>query len=163
MALGGRLASLGVAHEDLGNPAGGGASGEGRPAKDPDALAAAGEELGEGKRKHHGPAFLRDIGERGAETHRRREIDPQPHRMGGLPFALAHEQMVGACRAAPIDASPRVVLIEMTELPERLTGTRAAPAMRPMGDGVSDALRLDEERRHARRQPMGLGFLARKG
>jgi hypothetical protein len=51
----------------------------------------------------------------------------------------------------------------MTELPERLTGTRAAPAMRPMGDGVGNALRLDEERGHARRQPMGLGFLARKG
>ena len=82
--------------------------------------------------------------------------------MGRFPFALAHEQMVGACRAAPIDARARIVLIEMTELPERFARTRAAPAMSPMGDGVGDALRFDEQRRHARRQPMRLGFLAGK-
>jgi hypothetical protein len=35
--------------------------------------------------------------------------------------------------------------------------------MRAVGDSVRHALRLDEERRHARRQSMGLGFLGRKG
>ncbi len=56
----------------------------------------------------------------------------------------------------------RVVLIVMPELPEGLAGTGAAAAMRAVGDGVGDALRLDQERRHARRQAMGFGFLARK-
>ncbi len=42
------------------------------------------------------------------EVHRRREVGPQPQPLGGLPLALAHVEMVGACRAAPIDrAGPR--------------------------------------------------------
>ena len=153
---------VGVAHHDLGNAARGGTPGEGRASEHADALAAAGQQLGKRKRQHHRPAFLGDLGERGAEPHRRREVGPQPDGMGGLPFALAHEQMVGACRAAPIDAGARVVLIEMAELPEGFAGTRAPPAVRAVGDSVGHALRLDEERRHAGRQPMGLGFLARK-
>ena len=55
-----------------------------------------------------------------------------------------------------------VVLIVMAKLPEGLARTGAPAAMGAVGDGVGDPLRLDEERGHARRQPMGLGFLARK-
>src|SRR4051812_20616452 len=50
----------------------------------------------------------------------------------------------------------------MAELPEGFAGAGAAAAMRAVGHGVGDALRLDEEGRHARGQPMGLGFLGRK-
>ncbi len=51
----------------------------------------------------------------------------------------------------------------MAELPEGLAGSGAAAAVGAVGDGMGHALRLDEERRHARRQAMGLGFLGRKG
>jgi hypothetical protein len=34
--------------------------------------------------------------------------------------------------------------------------------MRAVGDGMGDTLRFDQQRRHARRQSMGLGFLAQK-
>ena len=81
----------GLAQDDLGDLAAGVAPGEGRAAEQADALAAAGQKLGKGQRQHDGAAFLGDLGERGAEPHRRREIDPQPDRMGGFPFALAHE------------------------------------------------------------------------
>jgi hypothetical protein len=48
----------------------------------------------------------------------------------------------------------------MAELPESLAWTGAAPAVGAVRNSMGDALRLDQERRHARRQPMGLGFLA---
>jgi hypothetical protein len=50
----------------------------------------------------------------------------------------------------------------MTKLPEGFAGTGAAAAMGAVSHGVGHALRLDEQRRHAGRQAMGLGFLARK-
>ena len=81
--------------------------------------------------------------------HRGREIDPEPNRVGGFPFALAHEEMVGTGRTPPVDARDRIVLVVMAELPESLARARAASAMRAVRHGVSDALRLDEKRRHA--------------
>ena len=70
--------------------------------------------------------------------------------MGRLPFALAHEEMIGASRAPPIDAGARVVVVEMAELPEGLARSGAPAAVAAMGDGMGDPLRLDEQRRHAR-------------
>ena len=83
--------------------------------------------------------------------------------MGRLPFALAHEEMVGARRAPPVDAGKGVVLVEMAELPEGLAGSGAAAAMNAVGDGMGDALRLDQERRHARRKPWASASSAGKG
>ena len=70
--------------------------------------------------------------------------------------------LVVAGRAPPVDALRRIAGLIAAELPERLAGTRAAAAMRAVSDGVCDPLRLDEERRDARRQAVGFGFLARK-
>ena len=141
----------GVAHEHLGDAACSDPSDERLSAHETDALAAAGEKFGKRQRQHHGPAFLGHLGERRTKPHRRRQIDPEPDRMRRLPFALAHVEIIGTGRAAPVDEGDRVVLIVVPELPEGLAGSGAAAAMRAVGDGLGDALRLDQERRHARR------------
>src|SRR4029453_9876449 len=82
--------------------------------------------------------------------------------MRGLPFALAHEEMVRACRAPPIDARRRIVLVIVAELPEGFAGAGATAAMGAVGHGVGNAQRLDEQRRHARGQAVGLSFLGWK-
>ena len=92
--------------------------------------------------------------------HGGREVDPEPNRVSRFPLALTHEELVGGCRAAPINAGSRVVHIEVAELPEGFAGAGTAAAMGAVDHGMGDTLRLDEERRHTRRKPMGLGFLA---
>jgi hypothetical protein len=47
----------------------------------------------------------------------------------------------------------------VAELPKGLARPGAAAAVGAVSHGVSDTLRLDEERGHARRKPVGLGFL----
>jgi hypothetical protein len=50
----------------------------------------------------------------------------------------------------------------VAELPEGFAGASAAAAMGAMSHSVSNAQCLDEERRHARGQAVGLGFLGWK-
>ena len=50
----------------------------------------------------------------------------------------------------------------MAELPEGLARPGAPAAMAAMGDGMGDALCLDQERGHARGKRVGLGLLGRK-
>ena len=50
----------------------------------------------------------------------------------------------------------------MTELPEGLARARAPAAMAAVGHGMGDALRLDQERGHARGKRVSLGLLGRK-
>jgi hypothetical protein len=50
----------------------------------------------------------------------------------------------------------------MPELPEGLARPRTPAAVAAMGHGMGDALRLDQERRHARGKRVSLGLLGRK-
>src|SRR5512136_411608 len=79
-----------------------------------------------------------------------------------FPFALAHEEVVRARRAPPVDAGLRIVVVEMPKLPKGLARSGAPAPMGAMGHGVGDPLRLDQQRRHARSQTMGLGLLGWK-
>ena len=151
-----------VSHQDLGDAARSVAAGVRPVAKNADTLAGAGEKLGERKPEHDGAAFLRRPRQARAELHGGRKIDPQPNGVRRLPFPLAHEEMVGASRAPPIDAGAGIVVVEMTELPEGLARPRAPAAMAAMGHGMGDALCLDQERWHARGKRVGLGLLGRK-
>ena len=62
--------------------------------------------------------------ERRGEHHRGRAVRPDPHRVRGFPFLLAHIEMVVARRAAPVDARGRLARHEAAELPEILARCR---------------------------------------
>src|SRR5262249_19556397 len=72
------------------------------------------------------------------------------HRMRGLPFLLAHVEMVVTRRAPPVDAGGRLAGDETAILPEILSRSGAAAAMQAMNDGCGDAPRLENQaRRHS--------------
>ena len=113
-----------------------------------DALAALDQHLGEGEGDHQCTLQLGVAGERGIERHRRRAVGPQPDRMGGLPFLLAHIEMVVAGGAAPVDAAGRFAGGEPAILPEILARPGAAPSVQAMNDRRGDAARLEDQPRH---------------
>src|SRR5436190_21065662 len=82
------------------------------------------------------------------ERHRRRAVGPQPHRMRGLPFLLAHIEMLVARGAAPVDAARGLAREKAPVLPEILAGAGALAAVQPVNDGRGDAARLEDEARH---------------
>src|SRR5690554_6334152 len=77
--------------------------------------------------------------------------------MGGLPFLVAHVDMVVAGRAPPVDAGHVLTLDIGAELPEILADAAPAPAVPAGDDGVDDAPGFDQQVGHQR------GALARAG
>ena len=73
-----------------------------------------------------------------AERHRGRAVGPEPDRVRGLPFLLAHVEMVVAGGAAPVDAARRLARDEAAELPEVLARAGAAAAVQAVDDGGGD-------------------------
>ncbi|OJU21403.1 MAG: hypothetical protein BGN89_14860 [Alphaproteobacteria bacterium 64-6] len=65
--------------------------------------------------------------------------------MCGLPLALAHVQLIGACRAAPVDEGRSVGAFELAELPEGFARSRAAATVDAVRNGARDAARLGDE------------------
>ncbi len=99
----------------------------------------------------------------GAEGHGQRLIDPHPGGVGGFPLTLAHIEMVGARRAAPVDRIGSIAAFEMAKLPEGLARPAPPASMDAMRDSVGNPAGGDEKRRHARgqRMRMGLQFMDR--
>ena len=134
------------------------AGGRLRQAEHGDALAAAHQQLGGGQHQQHRAVALGRRGEMTAEVHRLREIGPQPHGMRRFPLALAHVEMVGARRAAPVDLAQRVARLELAELPERLAGAGAPASVQAVRHRLGDALRVDEDFRQAVREAVRFAF-----
>ena len=76
------------------------------------------------------------------ERHRRRTVGPDPDGVRGLPFPLAHIEMVVARRAPPVDAARLLAGDEAAELPEVLAGAGAAAAVQAVDHGGGDLARL---------------------
>ena len=73
--------------------------------------------------------------QRRGEHHRGRAVGPDPHRVRGLPFLLAHIKMIVARRAAPVDARGRLAGDEAADTarnsrPSRRGGVRASRGSR---------------------------------
>ena len=71
----------------------------------------------------------------GGELHRGRTVGPDPDRVRGFPFALAHIEMIVARRAPPVDVLRRLAGHEVAVLPEILAGAGAAAAVQAVNDG----------------------------
>ena len=78
-------------------------------------------------------------------SHGGRDVGPQPEGMRRLPFALAHIEMVGAGRAAPVDDGGRVARLELAELPEGLARAGAAAAVDAVGHRIGDVQRVEDQ------------------
>ncbi len=118
-------------------------------AEEPDPLAPLHEGVREGEAEHQGALDLGRLGEVGHEAHRGGPVHPEPDRVRGLPFALAHVEPVVARRAAPIDPLRRLARHEGPELPEALALAGPAPAVDAVRERGRDPPRLENEARHA--------------
>ena len=83
-------------------------------------------------------------------------IAPEPDALGRGPFGLAHEEAVGFCRLAPVDARGGLARLVLTELPEGVAGADPPAAMHALLDGGRDPKGGDQQGRQARRQVLGL-------
>ena len=136
----------------------GGIAGEHRLAQadEAGAFAGGGQQVGQRQRQHDGAAALGNRRQARAEVHRGRQVGPQPDGVGGLPFLLAHIEMVVAGRASPVDRGRRFAGNEGAELPEGLAAA-AHPASVPAGQNRGgDAPRLDQKVGHAGGDPLRL-------
>ena len=113
-----------------------------------DALAALDQDLGERERDDQRAVELGLLGKPRGEHHRGRAVGPDPHRMRGFPFLLAHIEMIVARGAAPVDPLRRLARHEAAILPEILPRAGAAAAVQPVDDGGGDATRLEDQPRH---------------
>ena len=93
------------------------------------------------------------------ELHRSRTVAPERDRVGGFPFILAHEQLVGLGRLAPVDRGAAVLGAVVAVLPEGLANAGAAAAVHALGDGRGNAVRLGQQGRQARSRV--LAFMAK--
>src|SRR5687767_9276731 len=75
--------------------------------------------------------------------------------MRGLPFLLAHVEMLVAGGATPVDAARRLARQETAVLPEVLSRTGPPPAVQPVDDGGGDPARLQDQARHGFRKRAG--------
>ena len=89
------------------------------------------------------------------ECHRRRTVRPDPDGVRGLPFLLAHVEIVVARRAAPVDAARLLAGDVAAELPEVLAGAGAPAAVQAVDHGGGDLARFQDEPRHRRRRARG--------
>ena len=131
-------------------------AGRGRTAAEqPDALAAGQRQLADGEGQDQRAVALGLGRQMRAERHRGRQVRPEPDGMRRFPFALADIEMIGTCRAPPIDGGGAVALRVMAKLPEGFAGAGAAPAMNAVRDGLRNAAGLDEESGEALCQRVG--------
>ena len=153
--FGGRLGTLrGVVHDRLRHLLDDvAACGRPHQAGNADPLAALHQHFGQ-RKGHDQRALELAVGQRGGKSHRRRTVGPDPDRVRGFPFALAHIEMIVARRAPPIDVVGRLARHEAAVLPEILAGAGAAAAVQAVDDGGGDAARFQNEPRH------GVGELA---
>ncbi len=117
-----------------------------------DPLAGLDEGIGKGKPEHEPPFDLGGKGEFRHVGHRGGAIDPQPDRMCGLPFALAHIKAIVAGGAAPVDALRRFAGHEGPELPKAFAGTGPPPAVDAVGKRRGNAPRLQDQAGHPLRE-----------
>ena len=122
-----------------------------RPARSPPRTG----KIRQGERQDGGAIDLGAGREARSEGHRRRAIEPDPDRVRGLPFALAHEGAVLARRAAPVDARRRLAGDEGAKLPEGFARARLPSPMDAVHQRVRDLPRGDDEARQARRERRG--------
>src|SRR5688572_9290633 len=78
--------------------------------------------------------------------------------MRRLPLALAHVEMIGARRTAPVDLAQRVTRLELAELPERLARAGAAATVQTVRHRLRDALSIDEDFRKSVGKPVRFAF-----
>ena len=126
-------------------------------AEEADALAGGGEKLGEREEEDLRPIALGGGREPRAEIHRGREVGPEPHHMGRLPFLLADVEMLVAGRAPPVDRGRGLARREGAELPEGLAAAGDAAAMPAGNDGRRDAAGLDQKVGQAAGDALRLG------
>src|SRR5262249_18516265 len=81
-----------------------------------------------------------------------RAIGPEPDRVRGLPFLLAHIEVLVARGAAPVDAARRLPRQEAAVLPEIFARTRSFAAVQSMDEGGRDAACLEDEARQGPRK-----------
>src|SRR5262249_6055682 len=112
--------------------------------------------FGEGEGDDQASMELGFLGELGAKHHGRRAVGPQPHRVRGLPFLLAHVEMLVAGGAPPVDAARRLARQEAAVLPEIFARPRPPAALPSVDDGGGDSARLARPARHALPGPAGL-------
>ena len=90
------------------------------------------------------------------EHHRGRAVRPDPHRVRGLPFLLAHIEMLVARRSG---ASRRGAPARPTGSGGTARNSRPAPAraaaVQPVDHGGGDAARLEDQARHGFRERAG--------
>src|SRR5215470_2234301 len=77
--------------------------------------------------------------------------------MRGLPFLLAHIEVLVASGAPPIDPARRLTPQEAAVLPEVLARAGTLAAVQSVDDGGGDAARLKDQARHALRERARLG------
>ena len=115
-------------------------------------LAAANEHVGERQPQGHAAGQLVVGGERRAEGHGGRTIHPEEIVVRGLPFTLAHIELIAARRAAPVDAMRRLARCKWPILPKRLADARALAAMNAIGEARRDLMRARHQPRHPARE-----------
>ena len=130
----------------------------GRPhqARHADALAGLHQNFGQRESDDQASIEFGLLGKLRSERHGRRAIGPQPHRVRGFPFLLAHVEMLVARGAAPVDAARGLARQEAAVLPEILPRAGALAAVQPVDDGGGDAAGLEDETRQAFRERAGL-------
>ena len=95
-----------IVHDGLGHAVDhGAAAGRAHQAGQADALAALDQHFGERERDDQRAVELALAREPRGERHRGRTVGPDPDRVRGLPFPLAHIEMIVARRAPPVDAA----------------------------------------------------------
>ncbi len=137
-----------VEHQRLGEALDDGAGGErSRQSEQPDALAAAHQQVGGGESEHDRTVELRLQRQARRVGHRIGAVDPDPDGVRRFPFALAHVEPVVAGGAAPVDTARGFSGDEGAELPKILAGAGAAAPVHAVHRRRGDLLRGDDQRR----------------
>jgi hypothetical protein len=122
-----------------------------------DALARAGEDLGQRQHEHQGAALLGDDCNVGLVEHGRRLVGPEPDGVGCFPLAIADIETVVAGGAAPVDTRQRFAFDIGPKLPEGFADAALAAAVPAGDDGVGHAPGFGEAIGQQRRALTGAG------
>ena len=124
-------------------------------AEEGDVLAAAHQQRGEREQQQIGPVMLfRQVRFR-AIAHGGRIVAPQPDALRRFPFGLAHEQVPGLGRLAPVDRLRRIGRLVAAELPEGFSLTDPAAAVHALRHGRGDPFGRHQKRRQPDRHFLG--------
>ncbi len=110
-------------------------------------LAALHQQFGQSEGDHQRPVALGRQLVRGV-GHGSGQVGPDPHRVGSLPFALAHIKMIVAGGTAPVHAGGGLAIHEAAILPEILPRAGPAAPVQTVLHVGRDAARLQHQPRH---------------